>query len=266
MLVHSKGDIKEMQEVLKLVTVKDIVQYIVNRDDLINYDYNVRKANYLNYSAFEDFNIKEYDVYQIQDNMLFFTVLTKYDMEQAHYFQREVFRLIETICKNCNNQQGLVDNKPLYVAIEVFSYDSYDESYLEVETFSKCYNASKVRSRSKIVGTKDCGVTNLDAVMNLMRTSGAVLQISNGNYVLKDFPYNKPVRVISENDIHLRLPLGFVAQSKREVKLITSSPITEKRYYSSESIQKKIDSMISSNRHYLGWNSAKNCFIILCEG
>lgn len=264
MLVYSKDDIKEKEEILKLTTVKDIVHYIANRDDLINYDNN-RKANYLNYSAFEDFTIKEYDVYQVQDNILFFYVYTKYDIEQAYYFNKEVFRLIETILRNCNNQKGLVDNKPLYVAIEVFSYDRCDENYLEVETFSKCYNASEVQSRNTIVGTKDEGIANLDKVINLMRTSGAVLQINNGNYVLKDFPYNKTVRLVIENDIYLRFPLGFVAQSKREVKLITGSPITEKRYYNSESVQKKIDSIISSNGHYLGWDSVKNCFIILCE-
>lgn len=264
MLIHSKEDIKEKQEILKLVTVKDVVQYIVNRDSLINYG-NDRKVNYLNCSAFEDFVIKEYDVCQIQDNILSFYVFTKYDAEQAYHFNNEVFRLIETILRNCNNQKGLVDNKPLYVSIEVFSYDSSDESYLEVETFSKCYNESKVQSRSTIVGTKDCGIDNLDAVINLMRTSSAVLKINKGNYVLKDFPYNKTVRLVNENDAHLRFPLGLVAQSKREVKLIVDSPITEERYYSLESVQKKIDSVISSSKHYLGWNSSKNCFIILCE-
>lgn len=265
MLLHSKEDIKEKQEILKLVTVKDIVQYIVNRDDLINYDSD-RKANYLNQSAFECFTIKEYSAFQIQDNILFFYALTKYDMEQAHYFKNEVFRFIETILKNCNNQQGIADSKPLYVSIEVFGYDRYDEKYLEVATFSRCYNVSKIQARRKIVGTKDGGVSNLDAVLNLMRTSGAVLQLNNCNYVLQDFPYNKTIRLISENDMHLRFPLGFVAQSKREVSLVVSKPITEKRYYSLESLQEKIDSMISSNRHYLGWNSAKNCFILLCEG
>lgn len=263
MLLCSKEDVKEYRKIKELITPKDIVNYIVT-SDIFN-EGEVQLVNKVNESAFSNFLIKDYDAYKSQDNILHFFAHTKYDGDYAEDFASEVFRFIDVVVTNCNNGKGIENNKPLYVSISVFSYDNYDEKYLDIQTFSKCYNDSKVQFRSKVVGTTKSGVDNLDAVLKSMKTEGTVLQVEEGYYILKDFPYLKTTRIIDSNEVFLRKPLGFVVMSKKALKLLVSKPITEKRYFSLESIQDEIDAVISFKNNYLGWDSVKNCFVIITE-
>lgn len=271
MVVNRIGSNTMISKVRGCKTASDIVNYVLNNDILNSYPNRESSMSYklvrnpfkINSSAFDDCELKDFNIHSLQNNMLNFYAFTRYDYDYASYFIDEVFRFMDTVVAHCNNGQGIID-KPLYVSIEFHSLDEYDESLLKVDTFSKCYNVSKVQKRSKIVGTQQEGLYNFDEVMKLMKSDNGVLFIQGGNYILQDFPYMNTVRVIDENELVFRKP--FVYTSKSELRLLTSKPITMKRYFDITSLQLKIDSVITRPlKNYLMWDSICNCFRIIHE-
>ena len=200
MSMRKVGSVDE-DKVKKLKTASDIVQYVLNNDVIYEgsrlSDFNPCKINTL---AFKDCTLKDFDIHNPQSNMLTFYPFTKYDFDYASDVVDEIFRFMTFIVRHANSGNGIT-GKPLYVSIEFYAYDYYDESFLMVDTFSKCYNDSKVQTRTNVVGTTQEGLYYFDKVMEFMKNEGGVLNIQGGNYVLNDFPYLKTVRSIGRNEL-----------------------------------------------------------------
>lgn len=251
-------------KVKKLKTASDIVQYVLSSDVL--YESSDRFTDFnpckINTSAFEDCILKDFGKHNPQSNILTFFLLTKYDFARASDVVNEIFRFINYIVNHADRGNGIT-GKPLYVSIEFYAYDYDDESFLMVDTFSKCYNAPKMQINPMIVGTTQEGLYHFDEVLELMKNKGMVINQQNGNYVLHDFPYMKAVRSVNKNEVLLRKPFAII--SEKALKMLVSKPITMKRYNSSTSLQQLIDCLIAKPKRYLMWDSTMDCFKIIVE-
>lgn len=262
-------------KVKKLKTASDIVQFVLSNDILCeepnrleDNDFNAYFKPYfnpyrINASAFEDdCTLKSFSIHNPQSNMLTFPLLTKYDFNYESCVVDEIFRFMTHIVLHANKGKGIT-GKPLYVSIEFYAYDYEDESFLMVDTYSKCYNAPKMQIKPMVVGTTQEGLYHFDEVFELMKNEGRVLNQQKGNYVLRDFPYTKTVRSVSRDEVLLKVP--FVTMSNKDLKMLVCKPITMERYNSLTSLQQLIDSLILSPKRHLMWDSTNDCFIIIVE-
>jgi hypothetical protein len=263
MLKRSVDDDK----VKNLKTASDIVQYVLKSDVLhddpngylVGNDFKPYK---INTSAFVDCTLKDFGIHSPQSNMLTFFLLTKYDFDRASDVVNEIFRCMTCIVHHANRGNGIT-GKPLYVSIEFYAYDYDDESFLMVETFSKCYNAPKMQIKPTVVGTTQEGLYHFDEVLKLMKDEGRVINQQNGNYVLQDFPYTKTVRSVDGNEVLLKVP--FAIMSDKDLKMLVRKPITMERYNSLTSLQQLIDCLIANPKRHLMWDSTNDCFKIIVE-
>lgn len=257
-------------KVKKLKTASDIVQFVLSNDVLCedsnrleDNDFNPYFNPYrINESAFEDCTLKAFSIHNPQSNMLTFPLLTKYDFDSESCVVDEIFRFMTCIVHHANRGNGIT-GKPLYVSIEFYAYDYEDESFLMVDTYSKCYNAPKMQIKPMVVGTMQEGLYHFDEVFELMKKEGRVINLQKGNYVLQDFPYMKTVRFVSRDEVLLKVP--FAIMSDKDLKILVRKPITMKRYNSLTSLQRLIDIFITNPKRHLMWDSTNDCFKIIVE-
>ncbi len=257
---------RSVDKIEKLKTASDIVQYVLSNDVICEGSNRFKDDGFnpykINTSAFEDCMLKDFGIHNPQSNMLTFPLLTKYDFDSESYVVDEIFRFITCIVHHANRGNGIT-GKPLYVSIEFYAYDYEDESFLMVDTYSKCYNAPKMQIKSTVVGTTQEGLYHFDEVLELMKNEGRVINQQKGNYVLQDFPYMKTVRSVSRNEVFLKVP--FAIMSDNDLKMLVRKPITMKRYNSLASLQQLIDCLIANPKRHLMWDSTNDCFKIIVE-